>query len=268
VFESFSDAVQSATASLLPLYRDVGFAYSVAAAMMLAAMLLGMAAVATHIASCAGLEGRTRQISRFISFGEPTTSGEFADDKEAVFASRFAEIDAQMSKAGPLTGGLAHAWRRYRKTLTFMARGPIRSTQRPNEFFYAVARPPSWLGFAATLFVAFGLLATFLGLIAALTFASEGMASNDMASMQAAIRDLLSAASSKFVTSIAGVGLSILLRLLERFLTYDLRRRLDRLSDAIELGVRVDRDAQSASLAQRVGQLVERLDVTDRANTK
>jgi hypothetical protein len=268
VFESFSEAVQSATGTLLPLYRDVSFAYSVAAAMMLAAMLLGVLAIAAHIANCVGLEGRTRQISRFVSFGEPKASSEYADDKEAIFASRFAEIDAQMSKAGPLTGSIAHAWRRYRKTMTFMARGPVRSTQRPNAFFYAVARPPSWLGFAATLFVAFGLLTTFLGLIAALTFASEGMASNDVASMQVAIRDLLSAASSKFVTSIAGVGISILLRLLERFLTYDLRRRLDRLSNAIELGVRVDPGAHSASLAQRVGQLVDRLDAADRANTK
>jgi hypothetical protein len=129
---------------------------------------------------------------------------------------------------------------RYRKTLILGAFPPVRSTQRPHGFVYDVLSPPTWIGFAANIFVAFGLLATFMGLVAALTFAADGIASDNVASMQAALRDLLAAAASKFVTSVAGVGLSLILRLLERLLTVDLRREADRLAKSLESGIRVD----------------------------
>jgi hypothetical protein len=131
----------------------------------------------------------------------------------------------------------------------------VRSAQRPHGFVYDVLSAPTWLGFAANIFVAFGLLATFMGLVAALTFAGEGIASDDVSSMQSALRDLLAAAASKFVTSVAGVGLSLVLRLVERLLTVDLRRRADALAMALEAGIRVDPEAQSAALAEEVASL-------------
>ena len=86
-------------------------------------------------------------------------------------------------------------------------------------------------------------------------FAADGIASDNVASMQAALRDLLAAAASKFVTSVAGVGLSLMLRLLERLLTVDLRREADRLAKSLESGIRVDPGAQSAALAEEVSGL-------------
>jgi hypothetical protein len=106
-------------------------------------------------------------------------------------------------------------------------------------------------------------LLTFLGLVAALSFAAEGMRSADSNGMLEAMRDLLAAASSKFVTSIAGVGLSLVLNVLERILTSDLRRNLDALSSAVELGIRVDTDAHSAALSDRLGRIADRLEQTD-----
>jgi len=261
VFEAWSNWARGFFDGLIPLYRDTGFAYTLAGAMGMAAVVLIAIAVLRHLVQSSAITARTISISSFASFrGKPKASeNSGVDEREAAFAGRFAEIDALMLKRGFASGPLAFAWRRYRKTLNFAGAPPIRSTQRPNSFFYAVTPPPAWLGFAANLFVAFGLLATFLGLVAALTFASQGMTSDDPAAMQAALRDLLSASASKFVTSVAGVGLSIVLRLVERILIADLRGRIDALSNALEFGIRVDNEANSAALSAQIAQLVEKL---------
>ena len=245
--------------SVLPLYRDTNFAYAVASVMAALALLLAAIALLRHIATVSALVRRRMQITSFIAFNSTDRAAD-ADPQEEQFANRFREIDAAMSKPGLLMSNLAQAWRRYRKTFNFENAPPIRSTQRPNTFFYGAAPPPTWLGFSANLFIGFGLLATFLGLVAALTFASEGMRSVDTGAMQQALRDLLGAAASKFVTSIAGVGLSILLSLVERLLTADLRRHLDNLSSALELGIRVDTEAHSAAVADRIARLVETIE--------
>lgn len=248
---------------LLPLYRDTNFAYAIATSMALLAAVLATVAILRHVATVTALRARRSQITSFIAF-ESGGGNPAVDAQESQFAHRFREIDAAMQKSGLFMSNLSVAWRRYRKTFTFVNAPPIRSTQRPNRFFYGAAPPPSWLGFSANMFVGFGLLATFLGLVAALTFASEGMRSADSGAMLDALRDLLGAAASKFVTSIAGVGLSILLNILERLLTIDLRRNLDSLSAAIELGVRVDSDAHSAAVAERIAHLAEAIDQTAR----
>lgn len=103
--------------------------------------------------------------------------------------------------------------------------------------------PPTRLELAASTFVGVVLLLTFFGRVAALTFATDGMRDSDSARMLDAIRDLPAAAASKVVTSIAGVGLSVFLYLLERALTSRLRKNLDALSSAVELGIRVETDA-------------------------
>lgn len=260
MFESISKLVRGTIEWVVPQYKDLNFSYLIAAIMVIAAFAVIVIAVVTHILRRLALTRATGRLTNFITFGSRGTGAQGADDREQQFASRFTEIDADMRAGGLGGGALAHAWRRYRRTLAFVGAPPVRSTQRPNSFVYSAFPPPSWLGFLANLFVAFGLLATFLGLVAALTFASDGMRSGDTAAMQTSLRDLLSAAASKFVTSIAGVGLSIVLRLVERLLTVDLRNRLDRLSAAIELGVRVDNDAHTAALAARIEQMINRLD--------
>lgn len=258
MFEGLTSFVRAAVEWLIPQYRNLDFAYAIAAAMLLVATVVTVIAVVGHIFRRTALAKAQHKLTGVITFGSRGAGAPTADDRENAFHSRFGEIDSSL---GSGTGGdLTRAWRRYRRTLTFIGAPPVRSSQRPNAFFYAAFPPPTWLGFVANLFVAFGLLATFLGLVAALTFASQGMATDDTTTMQATIRDLLSAAGSKFITSIAGVGLSIVLRLTERAITIDLRARLDSLSTAVEMGVRVDPDAHSAALADRLSSLLERLD--------
>ena len=264
MFDSIANGGRSLIEGLLPAFRNTQFAYGLAGLMALAAAVLAAIAIMRHLVAAGALQARRRQISGFLSFEGADTSRIGADAREAQFADRFTEIDEAMQRPGVFSGALAHAWRCYRKTFAFTGKAPIRAAQRPNVFFYGAVRPPTWLGLAANTFVGIGLLLTFLGLVAALTFAAEGMSSADNNAMLEAMRDLLSAASSKFVTSIAGVGLSLGLNVLERILTSDLRRNLDALSSAVELGIRVDTDAHSAALSDRLGRIADRLEHTVR----
>lgn len=102
-----------------------------------------------------------------------------------------------------MAGNLAQTWRRHRKTFVFVGAAPVLSAQRPNAFFYDAVPPPTWLGFTATIFVGVGLLLTFVALVAGLTFAADGMRESDSRGMLDALRNLLAAASSKCVSSIA-----------------------------------------------------------------
>lgn len=69
-------------------------------------------------------------------------------------------------------------------------------------------------------FIGIGLLLTFIGLVAALKFAAAGVASPDIAVAKQALNSLLSAASFKFMTSIAGLGCSLVLSVGARTMTY------------------------------------------------
>lgn len=241
-----AEGTRAAVSGLLNLYRDTSVAYGVASLMVLSAFTLIVVAIAMHAFRIVAIARRVHQVSQFVSFG----GGQGADDKESEFFRRFSDIDVSLSSGR--ASRLAYAWRRYRKTLIISERAPIRSTQQPQGYFRASMPAPTWLGFWANIYVGFGLLATFLGLVAALTFSVNGMQGNDPQQMLAALQALLAAAASKFVTSVAGVFVSIILRIAERVIVVDLDRWIDRLSAALELGVRVDPNAHSAVMLDRL----------------
>jgi hypothetical protein len=257
VFDWLRDLIRTGLESLIPLFRNTDFAFSIAGAMVFAAALLVVLAIVRHAYTSAGLRAGVREISGFMVFDSGPKAG-LAEPRERQFLERFAEIDRVFSRPGVGRSGLAEAWDRYRRTLILDQAPPIRATQSPSVFLFAAYSPPTWLGFAANLFIAFGLLATFLGLIAALTFATQGMTSSDAAATQLALRDLLASAASKFITSVAGVALSIILRLVERLLTVDLRQTIGALSRALEFGIRVDPNAHGAVLAAAMERLSAR----------
>jgi hypothetical protein len=82
--------------------------------------------------------------------------------------------------------------------------------------------------------VGLGLLFTFAGLVAALYFASAGVAAASIQEAQDALRHLLAAATFKFMTSIAGLGASIVYSSREKAQLYRLGHRLDALCTALE----------------------------------
>ncbi len=90
--------------------------------------------------------------------------------------------------------------------------------------------------FAAThgYFIGIGLLLTFVGLVAALKFAAGGVASPDLAVAKEALNALLAAASFKFMTSIAGLGSSLVLSVAARSTTYLVENAAQGLADDLE----------------------------------
>lgn len=151
----------------------------------------------------------------------------------AAFARDFRRIDAVLSKS--IVG---RAWREYRECM------------KPSEdCIYTPCRPQEYLGlhaidsrdfparfFAAAhgYFIGIGLLLTFVGLVAALKFAAAGVASPDIALAKQALTGLLSAASFKFMTSIAGLGCSLLLSVAARTTTYAIEGTACRLAGDLE----------------------------------
>jgi hypothetical protein len=150
---------------------------------------------------------------------------------------RFSIIDQRLAS----NRVIGDAWRAFVRTLVPVPGqdGVLGTTRRPREdlnesiltsaginlrFYTAV---PNYL-------VGLGLLFTFVGLVAALYFASAGVAAPNVQAAQAALRDLLAAATFKFVTSIAGLGASIVYSSREKTQLYRFGHRLDELCTALE----------------------------------
>jgi hypothetical protein len=150
---------------------------------------------------------------------------------------RFSSINQRLA-SNPVIG---EAWRAFVGTLVPVPGqdGVLGATRRPREdlnesiltsagvnlrFYTAV---PNYL-------VGLGLLFTFAGLVAALYFASGGVAAASIQEAQASLRHLLAAATFKFVTSIAGLGASIVYSSREKTQLYRLGHRLDVLCTALE----------------------------------
>jgi hypothetical protein len=155
----------------------------------------------------------------------------------AAFRDRFPSINEAL--AGNAIIG--EAWRSFAQTLVPVPGQDkvLGATRRPaddlNEAILASAglnlrfymAVPNYL-------VGLGLLFTFLGLVAALYFASAGVTAANVQEAQGALRDLLSAATFKFVTSIAGLGASIAYSLREKDQLYRVSRHLARLCASLE----------------------------------
>jgi hypothetical protein len=126
---------------------------------------------------------------------------------------------------------LARPWELYRATLETAENGRIVAPFSPGRYFDVKALQFSGLRLRMFLglpndFVGIGLVFTFLGLVAGLYFASQSMMSADLNAAREALVLLLHAATFKFLTSITGIGLSLLLSWAQRGL-------MDRLQDAL-----------------------------------
>lgn len=149
------------------------------------------------------------------------------------FAQHYAEIDAQLQKQ-PL---LAQQWQTYRQTLLppRQADTPVYYTQAPQAYFNIAGLIESRINLrlyqaVPNILVGIGIWFTFLGLVAALWFASQGVAADDINQAQQSLRDLLHAATFKFVTSIAGLMASIIFSWAEKARLHQLSKQLETLN--------------------------------------
>ena len=113
---------------------------------------------------------------------------------------------------------LAGRWSAYHDTLIVLGDNtssrPVRSTLRPDRVFdlgllRAVGLKPRYHAAMPGMLVGAGLLFTFLGLAVALSAAGGVVAGSDPVQSRQGLHQLLDAASFKFITSLAGLLLSI-----------------------------------------------------------
>lgn len=153
------------------------------------------------------------------------------------------EVSSTMAKwDGGDARHLAETWKEFQETTLEpkTETGTVQNAIRPSVFFnlddlgFGVGGWRFWSG----LFVSFGLAATFLGLIAALQETGASLrAGGDQANVMAALTQLLTVASAKFIMSLTGLVCSIVftlvLRIASRMLdgairtfTHEIERRM------------------------------------------
>ncbi|WP_253711828.1 hypothetical protein [Bradyrhizobium sp. WD16] len=158
------------------------------------------------------------------------------DQKRLSFHSRYDEVDTTLS-SNKLT---STAWAEFRKTLIFRetAQAPvILASARPSQFFTTRSLRVQY-DFVRSLpnfFVGLGLLGTFIGLIAALTFSTASLTSAvDQEHIKQALSKLLTTAAAKFYISAAGLVASILLSLFIRLILRHLSATVHQLNESLE----------------------------------
>jgi hypothetical protein len=133
------------------------------------------------------------------------------------------------------------SWREYRACLKH-EQDRILYLRHPDEYLglHAIDNtsfPARFFAATHGYFIGIGLLLTFIGLVAALKFAAAGVASPDIAVAKQALNSLLSAASFKFMTSIAGLGCSLVLSVGARTMTYAIENAAHALAHDLESGM-------------------------------
>lgn len=154
------------------------------------------------------------------------------------FLSNFEAVAGQLA-ALPLVGA---AWLTYYDTLIINVDAPtrpVRSTLKPDRVFdlglvSAAGLNPRYHAAMPGMLVGAGLLFTFLGLAYALGGAGDVVAGTDNLQRQKGLHQLLNAASFKFITSIAGLALSILYTWFRNYRLRLVEQALDRLNAALE----------------------------------
>jgi len=161
-----------------------------------------------------------------------------AVDNPQDFAQRYEAMSDELAH-DPILGG---RWQAFRETLAIPLRAgePVRATVRPDAWFDLsllrapdVKVDPRYHAAMPNLLVGAGLLFTFLGLAVALGSAS-GVVSGAPNERNDALKSLLDTASFKFVTSLAGMFLSILYALWRKARLHAVERALDRFQDSLE----------------------------------
>ena len=183
-----------------------------------------------------------RKIYRPLERDIDEASGAFANatDPES-FASEYETVNELLGESR----FLAPIWSEYRETITRAKSvngvDVIQNTKRPKDYFTADAISKqrgsmSSLDNWPNTFVGIGLLVTFLGLTVAVydTASAIKAASSNVGEVLKALEDLLTVASIKFLTSVSGIGCSILMNLSVKSMQSNINQKLNRLHDRIE----------------------------------
>ncbi|MEI6984623.1 MAG: hypothetical protein WCK65_00700, partial [Rhodospirillaceae bacterium] len=202
----------------LDLFRSETVAPNLSAMMVVVALVLML----VHCFRC--IRPACNSLDRRVTFLRGCTS-------PADFYSRIDQFDSLMSSER----FLAHGWSEFIDTCLFTNKDGVVNIEisiRPDVYINLEDAEHSglsikWFHGLSGIFVGIGLLLTFIGLVAALYFSSSainlvidgasGIAAADQTkAIQRALAQLLNTATFKFLTSIAGLGCSIVLGFYDR----------------------------------------------------
>jgi hypothetical protein len=200
------------TGLLITLFSTPGAALALAFAIILAAVLILFGVYYSRVVPI-----RKAVQRRIVDF--PRT----------VPPSELEQVSSVMARPDKQSFTLERAWAGFRSSLTLTPTGELRSGAPAWTTFNIVTSETGVLGWWANLFVAIGLIFTFLGVVAALSEATSVLSSKgaSTATMQLALSGLLTITATKFWTSIAGIFASVILRIFER-------RWSSRIDEAVE----------------------------------
>ncbi len=157
----------------------------------------------------------------------------------------YAEVHAEVEKSLTENRFLEPIWSEFRETMT-EGQSPggntiFQNTKRPKDYFTAAAiirdrGSLNGLDFLPNIFVGVGLLVTFLGLTAAVYETANAITQADgqLDNVLGSVENLLTVASIKFLTSVAGILCSIGLTFSIKSMQSDVNVRLNRLHVRIE----------------------------------
>ena len=148
---------------------------------------------------------------------------------EESFTERFDQVDEALT-ANPVFG---EAWGEFTECLIFPQETgkPIQNSRDAAEYFHSSAVIDRHLSIryynsVPNILTGLGILGTFIGLAAGIGVAQAGLQQGEIEPMQRALGNLLGGASLAFITSIAGLALSLLFLGIERWSLGRLHRHL------------------------------------------
>jgi methyl-accepting chemotaxis protein len=171
-----------------------------------------------------------RRVSKQLTEGQLL----FKEISAQQFAQNYSKFNEQLSQHLLL----GNSWRAFKQTL-ISTEQDIYYTVRPAQYFNETTIVASQVNLrlyqaVPNMLVGIGIWFTFIGLVAALWFASKGVAAPDIVQAQLSLQDLLHAATFKFVTSIAGLFGSLLFSWAEKSKLYQLHRQLNHFCQTVE----------------------------------
>ena len=189
------------TGFLIAVFSTPGAALGLAGCILIAAVIIMIGVYFTRVVPIGKAVRR-----RIIDFPRTVAPGDLEP------------VSGMMARPDRQSFNLERSWAAFRSSLTLTPAGELRSGAPAWTVFNIVTSETGVLGWWSNLFVAIGLIFTFLGVVAALSEATSVLSQKgaSTATMQLALSGLLTITATKFWTSIAGILASVILRIFER----------------------------------------------------
>lgn len=215
--------------ALLEPFRAPAFGPTLATYLLAFASIVFLTFLCFAVPQAVKLRGAINMIKKRSARGDE-------HDRRASFRSEYDRIDQALSN----NHAVSRVWQEFRKTISPSDAGApevVWGSARPQIFFTprSLLVQYDFVRSLPNIFVGLGLLGTFIGLIAALTFSTESLtAASNQDEIKKALSELLTTAAAKFYISAAGLVASLSLSLLIRLTLKYLHSLVHKINEALQ----------------------------------